>query len=329
MEYSHGQFCDYGPSAMERFARWLSERYGTITELNRVWRTDHADFAEVHPPYLGNTAERDLPDLDPAFLDFMAFREDVLKELMAEIQTAMKTADPDCQLGVQVGRTHDGPMVARRATPGIHYWAQPYEWIIADPQPQQRTDSAGYITDFIRAGNKTAGVEQTTYETYADDPAAFWEFTWQVWQHGGPLMLIANCAPHTDAEGIHISRRSAEQTGAVAEIDPPKTAMFVSKWELYAWQRGNRWLDCRNAYNRLTQNGAHVIDVINGDMIDNVPGLLDRYDKIVIPFGDIVNEREHTALAEHPDKLIIESPQIFAQTILADIVPRKPAADLK
>jgi len=247
----------------------------------------------------------------------MAFREDMLKELMTSIYTAMKAADPACQLGIQVGRTHDGPMVVKRGTPGIHFWAQPYEWIIADPQPQDRSDSAGYIVDFIRSGGKTAGVEQTTYESYANEPAVFWEFTWQVWQHGAPLMLIANCAPHSDAQGVHTSRRSAEQIGKVAKVDRPMTAMFISKWELYAWDGGQRWLDLRNAYKRLTGDSKLVIDVINGDIIRNLPGLLDHYATIIVPFGDVIDEQEKAALDAHADKLVIESPQIYATTVIS------------
>ena len=324
MEYSHGQYCDYGTAAAARFAAWIERKYDRIADLNRAWGSSHADFAAATPPRLGNKAKRKLPDLDPAFFDFMAFREDMLKELLDEIYTAMKTADPDCQLGIQVGRTHDGPMLARRGTPGIHYWAQPYEWIISDPQPQKRTDSAGYVVDFIRAGNKIPGVEQTTYESYAEDPSVFWEFTWQVWQHAAPLMLIANCAPHSDADGIHTSRKSAEQIQRVATFGQPQTAMFVSKWELYAWHDGQRWLDLRHAYERLTEDGKSVIDVINGDMIDNVPGLLDRYDKIVLPYGDVLDHSEKAALDAHADKLDIESAEIFARTVLRSIHPASP-----
>ncbi len=317
MEYSHGQYCDYGRAARVRFADWLEQKYDKIATLNQTWGSRHADFAAAQAPHLGNKAKRDLPDLDPAFLDFMAFREDMLKELMTSIYTAMKAADPQCQLGIQVGRTHDGPMLAKRGTPGIHFWAQSYEWFISDPQPQKRTDSAGYIVDFIRSGDKTPGVEQTTYASYADDPAAFWEFTWQVWQHGAPLMLIANCAPHSDAEGIHTSRKSAEQIDKVAKVDRPKTAMFISKWELYAWHGGQRWLDLRNAYERLTDNSRLVIDVINGDIISNIPGLLDHYATIIVPYGDVIDEREKAALDAHADKLLIESPQVYAKTVLS------------
>jgi hypothetical protein len=321
MEYSHGQFCDYGPAATKRFADWLRRKYGEIAKLNQVWGSEYVDFASARAPYLGRKAKRAVPDLDPAFLDFMAFREDVLKDLMNAIYAAMKSADPECHLGIQVGRTHDGPLLAKRGTPGIHYWARPYEWIIADPQPQKRTDSAGYVVDFIRAGNKIAGVEQTTFLSYADDPAAFWEFTWQVWQHGGPLMLIANCAPHAQEQGVHISRRCAEQIGQVAEPDRPRTAMFVSKWELYAWQGADRWLDLRRAYKRLTDDGKSVIDVVNGDMIASVPHLLDHYDKIVVPYGDVIAYEEHAALMAHRDKLTVESPEIFASHVLRDVFP--------
>jgi hypothetical protein len=322
MEYSHGQYCDYGPSAMARFAEWLRGKYSKIAALNKVWGSEYADFAAVRAPHLGNTAKRDMPDVDPAYLDFVAFREDMLKELTAAIHAAMKTADPECQLGIQVGRTHDGPMLAKRATPGIHYWAQPYEWIISDPQPQKRTDSAGYIVDFIRTGNKTAGVEQTTYESYNDDPAVFWEFTWRTWQHGAPLMLIANCAPHSDAAGIQTSRKSAQQIGRVAACKRPKTAMFVSKWELYAWHSGQRWLDLRRAYQRLTDDSKLVIDVVNGDIINNVPDLLDYYDKIIVPYGDVIGKTEKAALDDHADKLVIESPEIFGKTVVFESIPK-------
>jgi hypothetical protein len=327
MEYSHGQYCDYGPAATARFAAWLEQKYGRLDNLNRAWGSEHVTFAAAKPPHLGNKAKRAVPDLDPAFFDFMAFREDMLKEFMSAIYAAMKAADPDCQLGIQVGRTHDGPLLTRRGTPGIHYWARPYEWIISDPQPQKRTDSAGYIVDFIRAGSKIPGVEQTTYESYADDPAAFWEFTWQVWQHGAPLMLIANCAPYSDTDGIQTSRKSAEQIGEVARFDRPRTAMFVSKWELYAWHDGERWLDLRHAYQRLTEDGKLVIDVINGDIMANVRGLLDRYDRIVVPYGDVVDEKEKSALDAHADKLVIESPKTFARTVLRNVYPVSSAAE--
>ena len=92
----------------------------------------------------------------------------------------------------------------------------------------------------------------------------------------------------------------------MASFDRPKTAMFVSKWELYAWHGGQRWLDLRQAYQRLTDDSKLVIDVINGDMMNNVPGLLDHYDKIVIPYGDVIDEAEEAALDTQRDKLVIE-----------------------
>jgi hypothetical protein len=107
----------------------------------------------------------------------------------------------------------------------------------------------------------------------------------------------------------------------VATFDRPKTAMFVSKWELYAWHDGQRWLDLRQAYQRLSENGKLVIDVVNGDTIANVPGLLDRYDKIVVPYGDVVDQNEKAALDAHADKLVVESAEVFAATVLRSVYP--------
>jgi hypothetical protein len=40
----------YSPPARAAWQAWLQERYGTVTELNRRWRTAHAAFADIAPP---------------------------------------------------------------------------------------------------------------------------------------------------------------------------------------------------------------------------------------------------------------------------------------
>jgi hypothetical protein len=35
----------------------------------------------------------------------------------------------------------------------------------------------------------------------------------------------------------------------------------------------------------------------------------------VVPYADIIDEREKAALGDHADKLDIESPEIFARTV--------------
>ena len=48
--YHAGPIYDYSPGSLARYRAWLSTRYGTVAELNRRWRTRHADFAAVQPP---------------------------------------------------------------------------------------------------------------------------------------------------------------------------------------------------------------------------------------------------------------------------------------
>lgn len=90
--------------------------------------------------------------------------------------------------------------------------------------------------------------------------------------------------------------------------------MQPSRW---SWDGGQRWLDLRNAYKRLTDDSKLVIDVINGDIIGKLPGLLDHYATIIVPFGDVIDEQEKAALDAHADKLVIESPRIYATTVLS------------
>ena len=40
----------YNRSALPDFHDWLRQRYETISELNRQWKTDHKSFVEIQPP---------------------------------------------------------------------------------------------------------------------------------------------------------------------------------------------------------------------------------------------------------------------------------------
>ncbi len=71
--------------------------------------------------------------------------------------------------------------------------------------------------------------------------------------------------------------------------------------------------------NEVGTDGKLVIDVVNGDVISNIPGLLDHYATIIVPYGDVIDEQEKAALDAHADKLIVESPQIYAKTVLTNV----------
>ena len=48
--YHSGRLYDYSPGSLAHYRAWLTTRYGTVAELNRRWRTDHADLSTVEPP---------------------------------------------------------------------------------------------------------------------------------------------------------------------------------------------------------------------------------------------------------------------------------------
>ena len=75
--------------------------------------------------------------------------------------------------------------------------------------------------------------------------------------------------------------------------------------------------DCRDIRLRGSPLiGLVEIDVVIGDIINNVPGLLDHYEKNGVPFGDVISNKEKAALDGHAGKLVIESPESFAKTVL-------------
>lgn len=63
-----GDMLCYCPRCEARFKEWLSEKYGTIAQLNQTWNRNYHDFAEVELPITRNTFN-DMMDWRTFFVD--------------------------------------------------------------------------------------------------------------------------------------------------------------------------------------------------------------------------------------------------------------------
>jgi len=85
--YGGGPWADYAPYAVAHYRAWLQLRYGDIARLNEAWRTNYADFSDVHPP------KPPLPRELPTF-EWLRYRNVAMAERFQYHFDATKAADP-------------------------------------------------------------------------------------------------------------------------------------------------------------------------------------------------------------------------------------------
>jgi beta-galactosidase GanA len=98
-EYS---YVDYSPFSADKFRNWLKTKYGTIAELNKIWKTEFKDFSDVTLPSY-NPLE---PEPNPAkyfdwgdfnlwrFTDFMKWAKAEIRKTLPEAITTTGGGEP-------------------------------------------------------------------------------------------------------------------------------------------------------------------------------------------------------------------------------------------
>lgn len=86
--WNESHFLSYDPWTLAEFRRFLERKYGTIDELNRVWKKSYTDFSQLRiDPVLWASI---MPEVD-----LQEFRTANLAERCAEWTRILKAADPD------------------------------------------------------------------------------------------------------------------------------------------------------------------------------------------------------------------------------------------
>jgi hypothetical protein len=316
LEYSYSDYRDGSRWAQTQFRLWLQRRYASIDALDRAWGTSHTHWDAVMPPdELKPPAGQ--PDLRAQVLDWFAYREWSIKQLVDRMAAAVKTADPDAVLAIQMGRILDGPKCPNRGTVGAFYWAGAADMFIADPQPKDG-DLMGYIVDTIRTGGKRAGMELDAPARFEISLDHYTGNTRECWRHGGLWSSWANWAPGEleQPEIVKIARDSAAALAESHQVTQPQLAMYVSKWDLYCYHDGQRWREYRDAYRDLTDNGKQIIDVLSDDMLLANPKLLDRYARIEVPYADCIDQCVGKMLSAYPDQTKVHRPESYGKHLL-------------
>ncbi len=94
--FNEPKYFEYTPNSRKNFALWLEKRYGTVAEMNRVWRTRYPSFAEPAAAFTPNGANpRGLK------IDWTKFSCDAVQELLREGRETVRSVDPSIKTGVQ------------------------------------------------------------------------------------------------------------------------------------------------------------------------------------------------------------------------------------
>ncbi len=316
LEYSHADYRDGSRWARAQFRGWLKTRYPSIDALNAAWGAKHSDWEGVMPPDELKLVPGK-PDTRRQVLDWFVYREWSIKQLVDRLARAVKTADLNAILAVQVGRILDGPMCPKRGTVGAFYWAGAADMLITDPQPKDG-DIMGYIMDLVRAGGKRAGMELDAPARFELTLDHYTRNTVECWHHGGIWASWANWAPGEleQREILKVARDSTQAIATLQTATSSDVAMFVSKWDLYCYHDGQRWREYRDAYSELTDNGKRIIDVLTDDVLLASPELLGRYRRIEVPYADCIDRRVARQLSRHQERLKLHRPESYGKNLL-------------
>jgi hypothetical protein len=99
---------DWGPQAITEFRAWLKEEYGTLAALNREWKTNFTEWAQV-VPYTTEDAKR-TANFAP-WADHRTFMELTFARAYQTARDAAREGDPDAHIavsGTQATNAYDG-----------------------------------------------------------------------------------------------------------------------------------------------------------------------------------------------------------------------------
>ena len=155
-------FC-YCPYTLAEFRKWLMEKYGSLEELNRTWRTGYGDWDEVEPPRLFAAV--------PSYIDWRYFMDVVyLSRVIRWKAEAFRRNDPKhrpvmCHVGSPtIGGGAEWRYAAEVEGFGSSCypaWLPFHEWDYGYPQPGesvsyevavlQEVEQIALVYDYIRS----------------------------------------------------------------------------------------------------------------------------------------------------------------------------------
>jgi len=319
---------DYNEEVVSGFARWLRQKYGSLDELNRIYRDHYESFAEVEPPNSRYIQEQFMLINQVPWLDWRLYMIDVLTSYIHFKADAVRELKPDALVSDQsyvidpaknaqdiwkINERMDviGTSMFVSNNPGefarAEYW-EDYFRCSARGKP--------YWIWELRCGQNAWGITNWGLPVSANDVA---RFTWQAIGHDCKSIQYWNWRPHiggVEVGGHGFTERDGSVTDRVRRVGGISRLLQENReWflEAHVPQAGIALLD--SPLSRIiaagegsdslvfeSQVGAHHmlksqgydVDFIREEEI--VAGLLARYRLLVVPFAYALDPATGAAL---------------------------------
>ncbi len=323
VEYHHAHYQDYSEPAQEQFRRWLKERYKTVESLNTMWGTKFGSFEGVMLPVPQDPVPDGEFDFAPQIVDFFKYREFSLQKYFDGLVAGFREGDPGAEVALTLGHVLSADC-ARRNSLSAYRWAQEADWLWIDPAPRDFYPIRIAVGRAAHLIGKKFAVEIDGLYAYKHEGVDVFETlprqTLLSFQGGARIMTTANwqfAAYGPMTEPPEFERFAQAHRGMAAYVSPgtmrePATAtdaVYVSKWTMFA-THGNRrvWEKIEEYYKHLYGDGQRLVDIITDDIFADDTSVLQRYERIHIPYAPVVQMQAREALERSGIDLIAPEP---------------------
>jgi|GEM_PF-7011266 len=291
-EYFFDGTLDYSQSAQDQFRKWVRMEYPSLANLNAKWGTfcktwDEVNLLKAHP-----TAKE-------------LYFESRLQILFDLIGNTVHKANPRMKVGMQVGCIWDIP---QRRVFNVTHLLRKMDWIlVADDYTYPHAFSADYarcsapgkqISNEFGPGvgglHEQQGLEQAV-QTYAHGVNTVFTSNWS----------LEDIIDHNKWAYLREIAKLSNKSDIAPKSDD---AIYLSTWDLIN-KRVDIWTYLKT-YEKLSENGAKIVDVIPDTIIADNPDILLQYRSIYLPANYTITAPVRTQLLNYRSKLIVSQPDM-------------------
>ena len=247
-EFDFQSGSDHSPAAINAFRKYLARQYGSIQDLNRAWKTNHATFAQVAIP-------ADYSDM--AGLAWYLFRTKMLKQAIEDLGAIVHRAG--LAYGVQFGSVWDG-LASKRGTILFPYLCEKADWITVDDAP---TYDHCFSSDLLRGSLRGKHLANEVDGPGIADDAIYLGLGRESFEHGFDLVSVANWSAGPLRQRTGLWKPLAQMRQAPVQQTPAVTQLKVSALELL--RQGPQQAIQR--YRQANPDGKKILDLV---MIDDI-----------------------------------------------------------
>ncbi len=95
---------EIGVPTKKKFAKWLEEQHGSITKLNKRWKSAHSSFQKAANTFITPINKNLIGD--PKWYDYIRFNQVRVKDHFKSIDTEIKKNDPEARTFIKIIPTH-------------------------------------------------------------------------------------------------------------------------------------------------------------------------------------------------------------------------------